>query len=76
MYILNVEKRDWVCTALTWPSSGMGEMQVQGSWVVRTISQCCFKYHYPDCNTSFSEGYTAADGVVNLGQATIFVFEK
>ena len=37
-----------------------------GSWVVRTIGQCCFKYHYPDCNTSFSEGYTAADGVVNL----------
>ena len=33
---------------------------------MRMIGQCCFKYHYPDCNTSFSEGYTEADGVVNL----------
>ena len=54
---------------------GMGELQVQGSWTVRTIGQCCFHYHYSNCASSFSNNITAADGVVNLGQATIFVFE-
>ena len=32
MYILNAESgTGFICTALTWPSSGMGEMQVQGA---------------------------------------------
>ena len=26
---------------------GMGQLQVIGSWAVRTIGACCFHYHYP-----------------------------
>ena len=41
MYILNAESgTGFICTALTWPSSGMGEMQVQGAKHARLLLRC------------------------------------